>query len=93
MVEASGAGPCMFDLSFAEFAAREHLPEFDMIVAHGVWSWISDENHATIVDIARRKLAAGGIFYIGYNCTPGWSPMMPPRHLMQLHAALAGSEE
>jgi hypothetical protein len=64
-----------------------------MIVAHGVWSWISDENRATIVDIARRKLAAGGMFYISYNCTPGWSPIMPLRHLMQLHAALASSED
>ena len=93
MAEASGAGPRIFDLSFAELAAREDLPEFDMIVAHGVWSWISDENRATIVDIARRKLAAGGIFYISYNCTPGWSPIMPLRHLMQLHAALASSED
>lgn len=93
MAEASGAAPRIFDLSFAELAAREDLPEFDMIVAHGVWTWISDENRATIVDIVRRKLAAGGIFYISYNCTPGWSPVMPVRHLMQLHAALAGSED
>jgi len=93
MAEASGAGPRLFDLSFAELAVRDDLPEFDMIAVHGVWSWISDENRATIVDLVRRKLAAGGMLYISYNCTPGWSPIMPLRHLMQLHAALAGSED
>jgi SAM-dependent methyltransferase len=93
MAEISGAGPRIFDLSFAELAAREDLPEFDMIVLHGVWSWISDEDRGVIVDLVRRKLAAGGIFYLSYNCTPGWSPVMPLRDLMRLHAELAGSQD
>jgi hypothetical protein len=67
------------------------LPEFDVIVANGVWSWISHENRAAIVNIVRRKLAAGGMFYLSYNCTPGWSAAIPLRHLMFLHANLAGS--
>jgi Predicted methyltransferase regulatory domain/Methyltransferase domain len=93
LTEASGAGARIFNLSFAELAAREDLPEFDTIVIHGIWSWISEENRAVIVDIARRKLCPGGIFYIGYNCMPGWSPMLPLRHLMSLHAELAGSQD
>ena len=90
MADPAGSGARIFDLSFAEFAAREDIPEFDVIALHGVWSWISDENRDVIVDLARRKLAIGGVLYISYNCTPGWSPAMPLRHLMTLHAEMAG---
>jgi hypothetical protein len=92
LAEASGSGARIFDLSFAELAARPELPEFDVIALHGIWSWISDENRAIIVDIARRKLAVGGLFYVSYNCAPGWAAAAPLRHLMALHAELAGSE-
>src|SRR5262249_55636138 len=40
----------------------------------------------------RRKLRAGGLVYISYNCFPGWAPAEPLRHLMSLHSELAGSE-
>ena len=92
IAEASGSGARIFDLSFAELAARDDLPEFDVIALHGIWSWISDENRAVVVDLARRKLAVGGVLYNSYNTTPGWSPAMPLRHLMTLHAELAGSD-
>jgi hypothetical protein len=90
LAEASGSGARVFDQSFAELAARDDLPEFDVIALQGIWSWISDENRAVIVDLVRRKLAVGGMLYIGYNCTPGWSPTIPLRHLLTLHENLAG---
>ena len=93
LAEASGSGARIFNLSFAEFAARDDLPEFDVIALHGIWSWISEENRSVIVDLARRKLALGAVLYISYNCTPGWSPAIPLRHLMMLHAGLAGSDD
>ena len=65
------------------------LPEFDIIGLHGIWTWISDENSRVIVDLIRRKLRAGGIVYISYNCLPGWAPAVPLRHLMKLHADFA----
>jgi hypothetical protein len=89
---ASGANINVFDASFAELARRDDLPEFDVIALHGIWSWISDENRRVIVDIARRKLAVGGILYLSYNTTPGWSAAMPLRHLMSLHVELASGE-
>jgi hypothetical protein len=91
MAEAAGSGAQVFDLSFAELAARDDLPEFDVIALHGVWSWVSDENRRIICDLARRKLAFGGVLYVSYNSTPGWSPAMPLRHLMSLQAEMAGS--
>ena len=92
LAHASGSGATLLNDSFAELAARSDLPEFDIIALHGIWSWISDENRQTIVDIIRRKLRVGGIVYVSYNCLPGWAAAMPLRHLITLHAELAGSE-
>ncbi|MFN0182489.1 MAG: class I SAM-dependent methyltransferase [Aquabacterium sp.] len=86
LAEASGANLKVLDDPFEELARRTDLPEFDMIALHGIWSWISDDNRRAIVDIARKRLAVGGVMYVSYNCTPGWSPAMPLRHLLMLHA-------
>ncbi|MYM89942.1 methyltransferase [Rugamonas sp. FT82W] len=80
-------GPRLFDQSFAEFCGRADLPDFDFIGIHGIWSWISDENRAVIVDFVRRKLKAGGVLYISYNTQPGHAAMVPMRDLMTQHAA------
>ena len=82
----TGAGARMFDEAFAEFAARTDLPDFDYIGLHGIWSWISDDNRAVIVDFVRRKLKVGGLLYISYNTLPGWATFAPMRHLLTQHA-------
>lgn len=92
LADASGANVRVLCDSFAELAARDDLPEFDIIVAHGIWSWISQDNRDCIVDLVRRKLALGGALYISYNCLPGWAPTLPMRHLMSLHAEYAGTK-
>ncbi|SOD98793.1 methyltransferase regulatory domain-containing protein [Caenispirillum bisanense] len=75
------------DDSFEEFLARDDLPQFDMIVLHGIYSWISAENRAVIAAFLRRRLKVGGAVYISYNTLPGWAPVMPLRELMIQHAA------
>jgi SAM-dependent methyltransferase len=90
LADASGSGVNLLDDSFAELAARQDLPEFDVIALHGIWSWISEENSRAIVDLIGRKLRVGGMLYISYNCLPGWSPMLPLRNLMKLHADFSG---
>lgn len=92
LATACGSGAQLFDDSFEEFASREDVPEFDVIVMHGTWSWISAENRHLVVDIVRRKLAPGGVFYMSYNCWPGWATEMPLRHLLVEHAALASPD-
>jgi hypothetical protein len=91
LVSKSGASAKLFDEAFAEFCARDDLPEFEFIALHGIWTWISDENRAVIVDFLRRKLAVGGILYISYNTLPGWSAAAPLRHLMKQHAEVMGA--
>ena len=92
LAAASGAGARVFDESFAEFASRGDLPQFDIIGLHGIWTWISAENRQVIVDLINRRLRVGGLVYISYNCFPGWAPAEPLRHLMTLHSDLAGSD-
>jgi SAM-dependent methyltransferase len=48
--------------SFAELAAAPagDMPDFDLVVCHGVYSWITPENRAAIVTFLRRKLKPGG---------------------------------
>jgi hypothetical protein len=87
---ASGAEPQLFAQSFAEFCARADLPEFDLIGLHGVWSWVSDDNRALIVDFLRRKLRVGGAAYISYNVQPGYAPLIPLHPLLIRHAGVLG---
>ena len=90
LTQACGSGAQLFDQTFGDFCKREDLPSFDFIGLHGIWSWISDENRAAIVDFVGRKLKVGGVLYISYNTQPGWAMMAPIRHLMTEHASLMG---
>lgn len=85
LAAASQADISLFDDSFADFVGRDDLPVFDVIVLHGVWSWISEQNRAAIIEIIRKHLRVGGAVYISYNCQPGWAAQMPLRHLMSEH--------
>jgi SAM-dependent methyltransferase len=87
----SGANAHLYDEAFDEFAKRD-MPEFDYIGLHGIWSWISDENRAVIVDFIRKKLKVGGVLYISYNTLPGWGTFAPMRHLMTEHAEVIGAD-
>jgi SAM-dependent methyltransferase len=88
--ETSTANVTLYDESFAEFANRDNLPEFDYIGLHGIWSWISDDNRSVIVDFIRRKLKVGGVLYISYNTQPGWAAMVPMRDLLTEHSEIMG---
>jgi hypothetical protein len=91
LASASGADAHLTDEAFADLCNRSDLPDFDSIGLHGIWSWISDENRALIVDFIRRKLKVGGALYISYNTLPGWATFAPMRHLMTEHASVMGS--
>jgi len=92
LATAAGVGAQLHDDAFADFCSRADLPCFDYIGLHGIWSWISEENRAIIVDFVRRKLKVGGVLYISYNTLPGWSNFAPMRHLLTQHASAMGVE-
>jgi SAM-dependent methyltransferase len=71
------------EASFEELAETE-MPDFDIIALHGIWSWVSPENRHYIIELIRRRLKAGGLVFISYNCLPGWSRVAPLRRLLKL---------
>ena len=80
------------NVSFREqsFAAMAHEPaneKFDLIVLHGIYSWVSVENREHIVSILRDRLKPGGLVYVSYNCMPGWAPFVPVQRLMREYVA------
>jgi len=50
----------------------EEFGEFDYIICHGVYSWVSREVQDKIMEICARHLAPNGIGYISFNTLPGW---------------------
>lgn len=91
LLKSAGIEAQVFDQSFAELAQRDDLPKFTHIAAHGIWTWISDANRALIAEILQRHLDVGGAAYLSYNTLPGWGSALSLRHLMCLHADVAGS--
>src|SRR5579871_5878228 len=72
------------ETSFADLAAQADaaLPHFDIMVSHGVLSWISLENQRKLLSVIAQRLKPGGLAYLGYNVTTGWAAMVPVRRLM-----------
>jgi SAM-dependent methyltransferase len=68
--------------SFEDLAALE-IPDCDIIVFHGVWSYISSEMQDHILAFVRRKLKPGGICYVSYNCMAGRNDF-PLRELLRV---------
>ncbi|WP_191970233.1 class I SAM-dependent methyltransferase [Methylobacterium planeticum] len=76
------------EASFQDLArdAQEGQHDLDLIVLHGILTWVSAEAHEAIVEIARKRLKPGGLLYVSYNCMPGWAPVLPLQRLMRENA-------
>ena len=85
----------LYDDSFKQLLERleANRAEFDYIVFHGIFSWISQENRDTILEIVKKFLKVGGVVYNSYNCMPGWSAKAPSREILGLYKELYGSAE
>ena len=69
------------EASFADLLDRD-LPQFDLVVAHGIWSWVSQANRERIAALLARHVAPGGLVMVSYNCHPGWDSLLPLRRLL-----------
>jgi SAM-dependent methyltransferase len=56
-----GTGPC-----------RGWPEAYDVVVAHGLASWVGAEVREALIAAAGALLRPGGIFYCSYNTYPGW---------------------
>lgn len=83
LAEGAGLGNVeLIEDSFANLHQRE-LPDFDFIVLHGIYSWISPALRQDIVDFIQRKLKPGGLCFISYNCAIARGSDHAFRHLLQ----------
>lgn len=73
------------EMSFGDLADLPdgRIPQFDFIVAHGIWSWVSDTSRQQMMRAIRRFLAPGGLVYISYNTLTGWASMVPVQRFMR----------
>jgi len=59
--------------------------EFDYIICHGVYSWVTDEVKTAILRVASENLAPIGVAYISFNTFPGWHVPGMIREMMMYH--------
>ena len=65
--------------------ATKELGAFDYILCHGVYSWVSADTQASILDLISNHLSPNGIAYISYNTNPGWNVRGIVRDMMLFH--------
>ena len=65
--------------------------QFDFILAHGVFSWVSDAARSALFRLCRRRLRPGGLLYLNYNTQPGWSVRGMVRAFLLKHTAADAS--
>jgi SAM-dependent methyltransferase len=79
------------ETSFEALARQVAEPReaFDIIVSHGVLSWVSLENRRHLIAIIGERLRPGGLAYVSYTVSTGWSGVEPARLLMRQLAEAA----
>src|ERR1700719_1030035 len=72
-------------LHAVDFAAASglELPQFDYIVAHGVYTWIGPETQCAVRRFIDRRLKPGGLVYLSYNAMPGCACDLPFQSLLR----------
>jgi len=57
----------------------DYEPEgsFDVIIAHGVFSWVPDEVKVGLMDFFGKRLSESGIAVMSFNVVAGWRERMP----------------
>ena len=70
---------------FASFAEQKPKP-FDVLVCHGVWSWIDANAQAAITRLLRQALKDQGVFYLHYMSHPGATALQPLQRLLKSFA-------
>ena len=84
-------GALAANLANATFACEDlaastvEADSWDIVIAHGVYSWIDPERRAALLRLAYSALAPNGLAYISFNALPGWSVRGTVRHAL-LHS-------
>jgi cyclopropane fatty-acyl-phospholipid synthase-like methyltransferase len=63
---------------------------YDIIMAHGVFSWITHEARDAMLEMCASLLARQGLLYLNYNSHPGWTVRGMVRDFLMRHTQNAG---
>ncbi len=66
-----------------EESAARLLPEIDVVICFGVWTWVPDAVRAGIVRMLRSRVKPGGLVMMGYNALPGFSDCIVLQRLLE----------
>ncbi len=59
------------------------LPMFDIVAMHGVWSWVSADVQAAILEFLKRRVKPGGLVYVTYNLMTQWATLLPLQGILK----------
>ena len=93
LAERSHSGLNVLSMTFQELLTFPDLPQFDVIVALGVWSWVSASNRKVIVDLLRKHLVDGGLFCLNSLALPKNAGVVPLQRLLRLHAKIGAETQ
>lgn len=78
------------DLGAIDAADLQRIEPLDVVMLHGVWSWVSDAVRNGIVRLLTQRLKPGGLVYVGYNALPGAAGDFALQRLLRHLAGDAG---
>jgi SAM-dependent methyltransferase len=74
-------------------ACARLLPEVDIVICNGVWTWVPDPVRQGIVTLLKARLVPGGLLLIGYNALPGFADCIAmQRFLMEAARGVPGGD-
>jgi predicted O-methyltransferase YrrM len=76
------------DLAAMTDAEIDRLPEFDLVLSHGLWTWVADPVREGVMRILSRKVKPGGLVHLSYNSLPGFSRDLVMQRLMRTAAGM-----
>jgi hypothetical protein len=66
---------------------RPEPESFDYVIAHGVYSWVPEDERDDLLAICRAALADDGVAYVSYNALPGGRLREALRDMLLFHTA------
>jgi len=76
------------NVHFDEISIEEYEPPaegFDYVIAHGVYSWVSDPVRDALLTLCARAVSRHGVAYVSYNALPGGHLRQALREMLAFH--------
>jgi SAM-dependent methyltransferase/methyltransferase-like protein len=80
---AEALGLANVELLRTDLRELENLGTFDVVIAHGIYSWVPVDVRDRIMAITSEVLAPQGVAMVSFNTLPGWHFKMMVRDLLR----------